>query len=292
MSRIDSSAGRHGELRLAFAQRKNRTVMVESFFRVPLQVMKPRYDASDCVCVYLLSPTGGVVQGDDYQIDVMLAPNTHAALTTQAATKVYAMPLQGATQSMRVRVGKDAIFEYLPDSTILFRDANFSQGISLFLDRGAKVVLQEIVMPGRLARGETLVFTQYQSRIEASDSEGLLLYDTCRLQPKCQPYLTGLGVLEGYPCWGSWYLVGDFEMPRWEALCKFAEPSLNQPPQSIGGLSQLRIPDASRYVPGICGIAIRMLARNAGVIQSAFQQIWNWLKTEHFGLETVDLRKY
>ena len=127
MSRIDSNAGRHGELKLAFAQQNDRTVMAESFFRVPLQVMKPRYDESGCACVYLLSPTGGVVQGDDYQIEVTLAPNTHATLTTQASTKVYAMPRQGATQFMRVRVGQDAIFEYLPDSTILFRDANFSQ---------------------------------------------------------------------------------------------------------------------------------------------------------------------
>ena len=137
-------------------------------------------------------------------------------------------------------------------------------------------------MPGRLARGETLVFSQYQSRIEMSDSEGLLLYDTCRIQPKCQPYLTGPGVLEGYPCWGSWYLVGNFEMDWWEMLCEVAEPTLNQPSKSIGGLSQLQRG----------GIAIRMLAHNAEVIQATFQTIWNWLKTEHFGLETVDLRKY
>lgn len=282
MSRIDSGAGRHGELKLAFVQWNNRTVMAESFFRVPLQVMKPRYDASGCACIYLLSPTGGVVQGDDYQIDVALDADTHVTLTTQAATKIYAMPRQGATQSMRVRVGEDAIFEYLPDSAILFRDANFTQSISLFLERGSKVLLQEIVMPGRLARGEALAFTQYQSRIEAADTEGSLLYDTCHLRPKCQPYLTGPGVLEGYTCWGSWYLVGDFEMPQWEALCEFAEPLLNQSLQSIGGLSQLHRN----------GIAIRMLAHNAGAIQATFQTIWDWLKAEHFGLETIDLRKY
>lgn len=282
MSRIESSTGRHGELKLAFAQRNNRTVMAESFYRVPLQVMKPHYDASGCACVYLLSPTGGVVQGDDYQIDVTLATETHVMMTTQAATKVYAMPLQGATQSMRVRVGEDALFEYLPDSTILFRDANFNQNISFFLGHGAKVVLQEIVMPGRLARGETLVFTQYRSCIEVSDSKGLLLYDTWRLQPKCQPFLTAPGVLEEYACWGSWYLVGDFEMPPWEALCEFAEPFLNEPSESIGGLSQLHRG----------GITIRMLAHNAEAIQSTYQTIWDWLKTKYLGLETVDLRKY
>lgn len=282
MSRINSIAGRHGELKLAFAQRNGDTVLAESFFRVPLQVMKPRYDVSGCACVYLLSPTGGVVQGDDYQIEIALAANTHAILTTQAATKVYAMSTQGAAQSMRVQIGKGAFFEYLPDPTILFRDTNFSQGIALSLEPGAKVVLQEIVMPGRLARGELMAFTRYQSRIEASDSDGLLLYDACCLQPNHQPYLTKMGVLEGYTCWGSWYLIGDFEMPNWEPLCAFVESLLNQPSKSSGGLSQLQRG----------GVAIRMLARNAGTIHSAFQTIWNWMKIEHFGLNSVDLRKY
>ena len=282
MSRIASNAGRHGALKLTFVQRGAQTVLTESFFRVPVQVMKPRYDESGCACVYLLSPTGGVVQGDEYQIDVTLGSNTHAVLTTQAATKVYAMPRQGATQSMRVWVEADAIFEYLPDSAILFRDADFSQNISLFLGDGAKVAFQEIVMPGRLARGERLAFTHYRSRIDASNSEGRLLYDTCHLQPKSHAYITGPGALEGYACWGSWYLIGDFEMPWWEPLCEFAESFLNQPQKSIGGLSQL----------GKGGVVIRMLGYNAGVIQSAFQTIWNWLKREHFGLKTVDLRKY
>ncbi len=282
MSLINSGAGRHGVLRLAFAQRNGSTVMAESFFRSPLQVMKPRYDESGCACVYLLSPTGGVVQGDDYRIDVALAPNSHATLTTQAATKVYAMPVQGAAQSLLARIGKHAIFEYLPDPTILFRDANFSQHASFSLARGAMLAMQEIVMPGRLARGEKLAFTQYRSHLNVSDSEGVLLFDTCLLQPKHHPHLTAHGVLENYDCWGSWFLLGDFEMPQWQALCEIAEPLLCQADKSIGGLTQL-----NRN-----GIAIRMLAHNSGMIQSAFQTIWDRIKQEHFGLKTVDLRKY
>ena len=282
MSRITSTAGRHGELKLAFKQRNGQTVLAENFFRVPLQVMKPRYDASGCACVYLLSPTGGIVQGDDYQIEIALAAKTHGILTTQAVTKIYAMPTEGAAQSMRVHVGEGAIFEYLPDPAILFRDANFSQGIVLSLERGAKVVFQEIIMPGRLARGELMAFTRYQSRVEATNSDGLLLYDACCLQPNQQPHLTKLGVLEGYTCWGSWYLIGDFKMPEWEPLCAFVEPLLNQSSKSSGGLSQLHRG----------GIAIRMLAHNAGTIHAAFQTIWNWMKIEHFELKSVDLRKY
>lgn len=282
MSRIKSIAGRHGVLKLGFARQNGSTVLAESFFRVPLQVMKPRYDESGTACVYLLSPTGGVVQGDDYQIEVTLSPNSHATLTTQAATKVYAMPIQGALQSLRGQIGENAIFEYLPDPTILFSDANFTQRIAFSLAPGAMLVMQEIVMPGRLARGERLAFAQYQSHLEVSDSNGVLLFDSCCLKPKHQPYLADVGVLDSHACWGSWFLVGDFEMPEWEALCEITEPLLNCANKTIGGLSQL-----SRN-----GIAMRMLAHNAGAIQSTFQTIWDWLKLKHFGLGTVDLRKY
>ena len=282
MSRINSGAGRHGVLKLAFAKRNGGTVLAKNYFRVPLQVMKPRYDDSGCACVYLLSPTGGVVQGDDYQIDVALLPDSHATLTTQAATKVYAMPLQGAAQSLRGRIGKNAIFEYLPDPTILFREANFNQRAFFSLEPGAMLAMQEIVMSGRLARDEKLEFTQYRNLLEVSDSDGVLLFDSCLLKPKHQPYLPDHGVLDNHGCWGSWFLLGDFEMPRWESLCEIAEPFLNHANESVGGLTQL-----SRN-----GIAVRMLAHNAGKIQSAFQTIWNWIKLNHLGLEAVDLRKY
>ena len=257
-------------------------MLAENYFRVPLQVMKPHYDESGCACVYLLSPTGGVVQGDDYRVDVTLLPHSHATLTTQAATKVYAMPMHGASQSLRGRIGKNAIFEYLPDPTILFREANFSQRVFFSLEPGAMLAMQEIVMPGRLARGEKLAFTQYRSHLEVSDSNGALLFDSCLLEPKRQSYLADNGVLDDYACWGSWFLLGDFEMPSWEVLCEVAELLLNHPDKSIGGLTQL---DRN-------GIAVRMLAHNTGAIQSAFQTIWNWIKLEHFGLKTVDLRKY
>ena len=258
--------------------------MARSYFRVPLPVMKPRYHKSGCACIYLLSPTGGVVQGDNYQIDVDLSKDAYVLLTTQAATKIYGMPTSGAKQQMHIHVGESAMFEYLPDSMILFRDANFNQKLSVFLEDGAKVVLQEIIMPGRLARGEVLAFSSYRNLLEVSDRNGLLLCDSFYIEPKTQLYLTDLGVLDNYPCWGSWYLIGDLEIdtPKWELLCDVANPLLNQPEKSIGGLSRLHRN----------GITIRMLAHNTQSIQSAFQTIWNWIKTEHFGLDLIDLRKY
>ncbi len=139
-------------------------------------------------------------------------------------------------------------------------------------------------MPGRLARGELLDFTRYRTRFEASDEKGLLLYDAVDLQPGLTPDLTSLGVLEGYPCWGNWYLLGNFELPppAWERLCEKAALLLNQQRKSIGGMSRLHRN----------GVVIRMLAHQVHTIQSTFQMLWNLLKAEVLGLKPIDLRKY
>jgi urease accessory protein len=282
---LKSTAGRHGELNLAFTRRHGRTVMTKSFFRTPLQVMKPRLDETGCLCLYLLSPTGGVVQGDNYQIDINLSAGTHVIFTTQAATKVYEAPSCGAAQKIKFGVGENALLEYLPDATILFRDADFEQHTYLSLARGAKVVLQEIVMPGRLGRGEILAFRRFTSCVEAVDSSGVLLYDAACLQPQKDIMRLNHPVgLEGYPCWGNWYLLGDVDPNQiaQKGLTDQLIERLNQKEKSIGGVSSLHRN----------GLVIRMLALNAQTIQLTFQSIWNLLKTELLGLKPVDLRKY
>lgn len=284
MSQPKSSVGRHGQLNLSFVHRGARTVMTENFCRVPLQVLKPWYHESGCACVYVLSPSGGVVQGDNYRIKLNLARQSHVLLTTLAATKIYGMSTCGAQQNTEVHVGEGATFEYLPAPTILFRDADFNQSFSLFLQDGAKAVVQDIVMPGRIARGEVLEFRRYRNLVEISDQDGLISFDSSCLRPQFQSHLTNIGILEGYSCWGSWCLVGDFEIDqlKWEALCEFAEPMLNCSDQSVGGISKLHRN----------GIAMRMLAHNAARIQFAFESVWNWIKLEICDMQPIDLRKY
>src|SRR5688572_30135099 len=145
------SIGRDGDLRLTFAKQGKHTTLTESYSRPPLQVMRAIRDAAGCLCVYLLSPTGGVVQNDRYNIHISVGDDAHALFTTQSATKVYRMPDGCAEQSLRIDVGRNALFEFVPDAVILFADADLRQTIEVTLQPGALAVLYEIVMPGRLA---------------------------------------------------------------------------------------------------------------------------------------------
>ncbi len=215
--------GRRGELRLRFALQATTTVLAEKYFHTPLQVMRPIYDSAGVLCVYLLSPTGGIVQGDDYCTDLMLEPGTHALLTTQAATKVYRMPERGANQIVHIEVQENAILEYLPDAVILFKDADLVQEINITLRPGALLIFQDMVMPGRLARGEVLQFRRYANRLTVRDTAGLILYDNVDYQP-AENDARRIGLFDSCPCWGGWYLIGDLQRIHLdaEAFCQNA----------------------------------------------------------------------
>jgi len=272
--------GREGELRLTFAHDAGRTVLTENYSRPPLQVMRAIGDNAGCLCIYLLSPTGGIVQGDRYHIRINVGANTHALFTTQSATKVYKMPEGCAEQFIRIEVERGAIFEFVPDAAILFADADLRQHIEVTLHPGALLLLHEIIMPGRLARGEYLQFRRYINRIIVRDDRGLLLHDAAQIEPSLMN-LNEAGILEGYRCWGSAYLLGDLQARGIDAaaFCE-AHAGLFERPEALGSISPL-------YRNGI---GVRMLSQRLETIYAAFHDLRDLVRTQ-LGLAEAKLRK-
>jgi len=204
-----TKVGRDGQLRLRFEGHNNKTAMTESYFRTPLQVMQAIPDNAGCLAAYLLSPTGGVVQHDRYDVKITHEANTHALVTTVAATKVYRMPQGKAIQHITIDVGENAILEFVPDALILFKDADFEQIVTINLQKGALCMFQDSVMGGRIAHhDEFLQFRQLNNRVNIRDENGLIVYDAMRFAPTRHDH-NRLGLLDGYTCWGSAYIVGD-----------------------------------------------------------------------------------
>jgi urease accessory protein len=273
--------GRNGELRLTFARRGVQTALVENYARPPLQVMRPIPDAAGCLCAYLLSPTGGVVQNDHYAIHINIGEGAHALFTTQSATKVYKMPEGCAEQIVHAEVQSNAIFEYVPDAVILFADSDLCQDIRVTLHPGALALIFEIVLPGRFARGEYLAFRRYANRLTVRDTDGLLLYDAANLEP-AQESLNSIGRLEGFTCWGSAYLVGDLARYQIEsaAFCE-AHRGLFERESALGGLTPL-------YRNGLMA---RMVSDRLETIYAAFHDLRALIRTQYMGLPHAPLRK-
>lgn len=78
------------------------------------------YPEGEAVChVAILHPPGGVVGGDELQINITLDAQAHALITTPAAGKFYRDGLT-ACQIQQITVTADAALEWLPQENIVY----------------------------------------------------------------------------------------------------------------------------------------------------------------------------
>jgi urease accessory protein UreH len=140
--------------------------------------------------------------------------------------------------------------------------------------------LHDIIMPGRLARQEHLQFRHYASRLVVRDEQGLILYDNTRLKPVDQD-LSQMGFLEGFACWGSFYILGDLQ--HWgldvETFSEAYRALLNSD-ESIGALTTL-------HRNGLC---VRLLSRRLETITHTFEILRQGVRRS-LGLPFETLRK-
>ena len=86
---------------------KNKTLITHQKFQVPLFIQKALYyDESipSMAHLFILSPSGGILQGDRYRTDVTLSNNAISHITTQGATRIYKMDSNYATQIINLDV--------------------------------------------------------------------------------------------------------------------------------------------------------------------------------------------
>ncbi len=200
-----------GRLELALEDRRGITRPVRALALPPVQLSRVRYDSPRAPgrAVFTLLHLGGVLAGDRAQMHVRLAPGAEAELHMAAATQVLQMPAGDAAHMIELRLGAGSRLAWLAQPLILFAGARFSQNTRVFLAPGARLALLEVLVPGRLARGERYAFASYEARLEVCDETGrCLVAERALLEPGRLP-LGVPGALADTPVLGSLYLLGD-----------------------------------------------------------------------------------
>jgi urease accessory protein len=205
-------AGKLGALFLLLEKndKVNKTVIKEQFSKVPLFTQRALYleeSLPSMAYIYIISPSGGVLQGDRYRIDIKLAKNAIAHITTQGATRLYKMEKNFATQILNISLDSNCYFEYVPDQIIPYRDSRFYQSVNLNLHDDATLIYSETIVPGRMAMGESFDYDVcYLKTIAKSHSGSLKLVDTALLEPK-KNQLKRFGILEEFNMLSNMYLL-------------------------------------------------------------------------------------
>jgi urease accessory protein len=156
--------GWRGHLSLHYRLEGARTVALDRH-EGPLRVLQRLYPEGDAVCHHVLvHPPGGIVGGDELEIDARLEPGTHALVTTPGATRFYRSSGAPATQRARLHVAAGARLEWLPLETIAYSACVAENRVRLALEPGAEAMGWDVLALGLPASGEGFdrgVFVQH-----------------------------------------------------------------------------------------------------------------------------------
>ncbi|MEV7011047.1 urease accessory protein UreD [Streptosporangium sp. NPDC051022] len=266
------SPGKVGILELEFGRTDRRTELTGHYQKTPLQIMRPLYydeHRPEMAYVMVMTAGGGIVQGDRYRMDFTCGPDTEVNLTTQAATKVYKMEQDYATQLVTVTAGPGSYVEYLPHPTIPFAHSRFYQRVRLVADPSATVILGEGMLAGRLARGERNDYDAYCSDLEVTRPDGETVFaDTVRLVPS-ENGVTGPAVLGDFGVMATLFVVtGEVPAP---VVADTLHEALAVQVERAGGALRA----GSSVLPRDSGAWARILGEESPEVEAAMRAAWD-----------------
>lgn len=261
-----------------------KTVIKDQFTKVPLFTQKALYleeSLPSMAYVYIMTPSGGILQGDRYRIDLALSNNARAHITTQGATRIYRMERNYATQMVNIFVEDGCYLEYIPDQIIPYRDSRFYQIVNAKVHDNATLVYSEMLAPGRVASGESFEYDIVYMATHAENQKGELRFrDVFILEPK-RFNLKAAGVLGEYSVVGSLYILTKSNYVKQliyeinNCLQKFL---------GVGG--------GATILPYDCGVMLRLLGNIADDLKSVIYEILNIVRKIIIGASFSGIRKY
>ena len=249
--------GKIGFLKLTLESdsQRNKTIITEQLSRVPLYVQKAlHYDESipSMAHLFILSPSGGVLQGDRYRTDIELKNGAISHITTQGATRIYKMNSNYATQMINLNVGKNCYLEFLPEQLIPYKNSRYYQRATFSVDDSATLVYSETIVPGRVAMGELFDYDVCCLKTLCyDDNHEMKFHDNCILEPKKQT-MNSLGIFGNKTTHSMMYVVTKQECI--EELYETINQLFKDNDEIIGGASIL---------PNNSGLSVRVLSNSS-----------------------------
>ena len=254
-----------GCLRLEFASRDGVTEIADRYQQAPLQIQKvlhPHPAYPGMAWVYVLTVTGGIIQGDQLQTEIVARDGAQVHVTTPGATKIYRSPAAPSSHRLSIRAGAGTYVEYLPGPVIPFRNARFLEEVTLVAHPKATLVYGGILSPGRVAMGESHAYALYSSRVTAEAEDGALecLAVTHLTPSTVDPKRPGL--LGSYDVLGTLHILTAAVPAR--DLSDRLHGLLQNQPETLAGASEL---------PSGRGVTVRVLGPRAEPVAAALQAV-------------------
>lgn len=279
-------AGKAGVLDLRFARRGDRSVLAHLYRKVPLLAQQALYwdeHLPGLPCVYVITTSGCVLQGDRLDLSVTVGPGAMAHITTQSATKIHQMDANFAAQSQWLSLAENAYLEFLPGPTIPHRHSRFITQTHAAVADDATLLCAEILQPGRKhhGRGETFEYDLFSSALTASRPDGTPLFTEKFIAEPWRHPVRHTGVM------------GNFDV--------FANVTLITPPRHGTRIFD-QITHGGRF-GGECVAGASRLANDAGLVykvlgmetepvKAAVREFWRLVRKEVTGAQIPEARPW
>lgn len=259
--------GKTGILAMRFEDRGERSVLAHLYRKTPLLVQQALYwdeALPGLPCVYMITTSGCVLQGDRLQVGIEMGPGAMAHVTTQSATKVHEMDANFASQLQTVTLSEGAYLELMPGMTIPHRHSRFLSHTAVTIDRSATLLLSELVMPGRKyhGEGESFEYDVYSTTVTASRPDGTALFTEKLLIEPARAPVRLAGVMRGHDVFANVVLC----TPKAHADAVLERVVAGRGASSV-------IAGASR-LPGDAGLIYKVLGPESEPVRAKIREFW------------------
>jgi len=189
---------------------KLKTVITKQFSQVPLQIQRAVYPENSLpgmAYLYIISPSGGILQGDRYKTNIMLKNNAVSHITTQGATRIYSMNSNSASQMVNITLDENCYLEYIPDQIIPYQNSRYYQKVNLNIHDNATLIYSEVLTPGRIAMNENFDYDICYLRTYCKNQNNKFrCLENMKIEPK-ENNMRIKGILGKYDIVGTVYIL-------------------------------------------------------------------------------------
>ena len=206
------------KLELGFKQDEKRTFLAHRRHHGPVRVQKMLWPEKTGVChAIIVHPPAGIAGGDHLTFNMHVDTYAHALVTTPGAGKWYKTNLKKAHQHIDIQVQDRAVFEWLPQETMLFNGALAHSQTNIELAETASFIGWDMLVLGRQAREEKFTQGLYHNQFKLYRNNTLLVADTLRFEGNDR-FLTSCLGMNNHAVMASFWAVAPTEMRDLQVL--------------------------------------------------------------------------
>lgn len=264
-------------LTLALSETNNKTVLKAKQQNGPYTVQRSLYPENNGIChLILLHPPGGLVEGDNLNLNVDCLAKSHSLITTPSAGKVYQCQANDAGQIQKFTVRAGAKLEWFPQEMILYNKSLSALSTEIDLVDDGQFAGWEIVCLGRQIANDFFQQGRVVQSIALSRNSKPVLLERFDLAATDLALRSQKWGLADNSVFGTFIMTGVSEQH-----CEMAQTLIDDLGQTECCIGLTLLNDV---------LVCRGLSNQSRHLKKTFSQIWSALRREVLGVAAHEPR--